>query len=715
MSISSRETRLIHILKAGHPGHPDPRSRGPREARILLVIGDGRRGVITPPLARRYDLIVVFDVASEIEKKKARFRRISNIIYFPLGAGKTAATLFEQAPDRQRHAVQQLAPLNADDGMGSLPGIGCRAVELAVNTSEFTKLVEYAADRVLIDTHGAPTRVRGRTVFSDAGGTGSGDPVELTRRLIRGLCVLQVPIDWDYEPVGSITFAGLATRAHLNAASSQWRLLRKLIRTPLTDCPLVVESSRLMELLPFVNDQVSRDRMVALDEQSWTARRLQDYLTLIKPNCAMNGKYGLANAWQLDRSEQLDPRTEIVPVVAVSLRLSLLNGLQQAEPQPARVTSVEIDSSAVELPRESVEILLEQDLGPSDLIEELCKPGTDHVFRLTAIIDGDQEFSLERLEFDFQNSPRSLTEFTNSVQILSSIEIELSQQIAECLELCLSLEEEKAELNTMVAALREDLRSNRWLVFPSRRKRAANLYEASADLRAAADDLHYQRMLMAALDTARTRVVKEHAFLVSSLKKITSILQEWCPRGTRRLNDDAPILVRSPDEAFADLWTLPHLSPQEQIDVLSQQTAAVTLSGMARLVGADEARQERIAQCIAEDCFIVQGPPLGSKVMFRESQEVIVLPPLPADYRETLPELVSELRPETIVVVADTASAGVTVVRYTFFTADTLTDLFPGRLRADLLRAYQHPQRDLFFPEGTDGLEDDLRDFGMIN
>ncbi|MBL8812267.1 MAG: hypothetical protein JNM43_19030 [Planctomycetaceae bacterium] len=710
MSISQKK-HSAHTLKTGHQ---DSRTRGPREARILLVIGDGRRGVITRRLAQWYDLIIVFDVASEIEKKKAQFRSIPNIIYFPLGAGTTAATLFEEAPEHLRHAVQQLAPLNADDGMGSLPGIGCRAVEMAINSPEFSKLAEYVADRILIDTNGAPTRVGGRTVFSDSGGTGSGDPTELTRALIRKLCVLQVPIDWDYEPVGSITFAGLATRAHLNAASSQWRLLRKLIRTPLTDCPLVVESCRLMELLPFVNDQASRDRMVALDEQSWTARRLQDYLTLIKPNSAMNGKYGLTNAWQLDRSEQLDPRTEIVPVVAVNLRLTLLDGLLQAEPQPARVTSLEVDPSAVELPRESVEFLLEQDLDPADLIEEICKPGTHHEFRLTAIIDADQEFSLERLEFDFQNSPRSLTEFTNSVQILGSIEIVLSQRIAECHELCMSLESEKKDLSAVVADLNEDLRSGRWLLFPSRRKRTVSLHETAEDLRAVADDLRFQQMLTASLDAARSRVVKELTFLVDSLKKVASILQEWCPRGTRRVNDEAPILVRSSDDAFADLWTLPHLSPQEQIDVLSQQTAAVTLSGMARLVGTEEARQERIAQCIAEDCFIVQGPPLGSKVMFRESQEVIVLPPLPAEYRETLPPLISELRPETIVVVADTASAGVTVVRYTFFTADTLADLFPGRLRADLLRAYQHPQRALFFPEGTDGLEDDLRDFGMI-
>ena len=91
----------------------------------------------------------------------------------------------------------------------------------------------------------------------------------------------------------------------------------------------------------------------------------------------------------------------------------------------------------------------------------------------------------------------------------------------------------------------------------------------------------------------------------------------------------------------------------------------------------------------------------------------MVLPPLQPEYRDTLVKQIREMNPHRFVATADTAASGVTVVRYKVFSVGSLVEMFPGRLRADLRRAFNHPSRDLFFPDGMEGLAEDLKNFDM--
>ena len=696
-----RKRQLVEVSVS-----PTLKDRG--DVAILLIIGGGRIGGLTEWLASQYDVVVIADVRNVLNGYRTRFRKLTNIIYYAVGEGQTAASLFATASPELQAAVNRLAPLNAEDGMGSLAGIGFQGFATGLRTPEHARLMQHIVDQAVIATKGAPARIRGRTCISEAGGTGAAAPVLFTRSFIEALSILEIPIDWEYECVGSVTYTGLARRAPLNAASAQWRILRDLVRNRPQDAPLVVESLRLIEFQPFGHDHKARLQSVAIDEQSASARELRLHLNLIRPNLAMDGPFGLASSWKMDRSEFLSPDKEVIPYVAPLLLLQVRNAIADASPVPSMVSDISVRATETLLERESIDELIANPGDVEETVAKIRRPGKTRGLNLVAVMSNGHEFDLNRVEADFQQTPDTLTDFSRSLLELSSMsatlnnELSVTRQDIELLEAEISEDEHQ-----LTAALTNYwYGGSRWR--RSRRKLEDRCFALAEHLRQLSDQLIEQQELRDAQAIACGKVVREEEFYKSTLEKIADCLDGHVPRGQIRADDFSTVVVQDADAVFDGLLTLPELSKSEQREFLAKCVAAVTLEGLAKILDVPNPRMDVIAETIVNEELAVQGPPHGAKVQRREGINVVVLPTLPDNVRNDLMGQVARRAPDLIVAMADSAAAGIAIVRYTVFSSDSLRELFPGRMWADLRRAYESEQRLLYFPDGTDGLAEDL-------
>ena len=130
----------------------------------------------------------------------------------------------------------------------------------------------------------------------------------------------------------------------------------------------------------------------------------------------------------------------------------------------------------------------------------------------------------------------------------------------------------------------------------------------------------------------------------------------------------------------------------------------VTLHGLSRILQIDEPRLDLIADRIINGPPVHIGPYPGASRHKEGGRLVYCLPAMMPVPRRELKELLEQRMPNVTVVFTDFLAAGVNVLRYRFFRPRTVSDLFPGMLKRDLIDAISDELKPLYFPHGDERL-----------
>jgi hypothetical protein len=683
----------------------------PENSALPLFWGGGPSGAISQEFCGQFHFVLYADVSEEQDKVKRRVGDIPNLIYVPVGIGETTATLFEDVEPNVKRVIDELPNVRGSSGMAQLGGVGFRAFQKLLESPEHQHLMQFLSSQAIIRTGGRLGHILGLTFISDAGGTGGSAPVLYSRSLIRGLAIHGVEITWQYDVISSVTFTGLGRRIELNAAAAEYRIIRDLTRRKMTDCPQVIESLRLIDLAPHEHNRAARDTDVIIDKQAWLSNQFQFYLTSVRPNTSLNSRFGNMSYWAMDRTRSLCPKKEVIPTVAANHCRLVEAALLASEPVLKIVSAIDELVQEEPVVREETDDLITNMTDVDDTLTAIqCAPANFHVTLVAKLVSGD-EFELNRINRDFAADPGFLSEARDDLQVLGSIEAALTKKMKKVEPI---IEPIRKEIEQCETELREYLqfidtgKSSWWLwsMDPAQVREACQAL--ASDLRSASDRGHKQQAILSAIKTDLEAVHREKTYRHRQLKTMADTLDYWRAKGKEREPQPPLVTVRPLDDVFGELLHLGDLPREEQQRCLTTMISGVTLPGLAKMLDTGSSREEAIAQAIAREEFALLGPYPGGRVEFRYGKQIAILPPLEESYQSSLPLRAAQLNGDQQVFVADSCASGAACVRYTVYEADTLRELFPGQLWEYLRLAYEHPNRDLFFPDGVDGLEDDL-------
>ncbi len=681
--------------------------------RLGLLIGGGQSDALTTWYAGLFDRLVVVDNKDRIEQLKARFgNTLTNVIWYPVGEGQTAATLFMNADPATRRLIDDLAPMSADIGLGSIAGIGYQEFERNLQSLAHQRLTQFLANEAIICTNGSLVRVQIIVLISDCGGTGGAMPVKFTRSFVEELAIHGAPIFVHYDVLGWVTFAGLNNRINKNAAAALWRIIDALTRRKPSGCPLLVEGLRLIELPPYQNNQSSRAHDLKLDKQAWNASQLQAYLRLVKSNTAINGKFGNMMSIKIDRCHELNPQSDTVPTTARVHQIEIEAALAAAKPVASLVSRIEVRKQETPLVRNDTDALVENTkMSVEQTLVEIKRPSRVMQVSICAHLGDGREFDLSQVAVDFHGRPATLTKACEDLLTTGSIADALEAKQAAVKKPIQKLTGVISRIERRLSGILWRIRTGKtltWYGMDQAEQLVARAKQGAKKLRSAADELLEPQEIHRATQVAKSEFQSEADYRRQQLDRVLTMLAKHTVGAHGKPPADRYVLVRGTNSVFPRLLDLPERSTEEQRQRLAEHVACVTLAGLGKMLGV-EPRLETIEEALAHHEFPIQGPPPGAKVERREGTPIVILPPVEAAYHSVLPDRVRKLNSDQQIYVADNVSSGATCFRYSVYSAQTLRELMPGRMLIDLKRASEDPLRNLYFPDGAEGLEEDLR------
>lgn len=696
------DSKYVHTADFGDRRPPQMQGR----IKVFLVMGGGRAALLQLPILRQAGLVIIIDVPHELAYLASVVGDMPNVRLFPLGAGQTAATMFQDASPELKRAVEDLAPMDATKGMGQRPLLGYRAAQLLIASPEFTEFLRQLPDMILYEAKGMPSGVELHAVGSLAGGVAAGGLILVVQALCLALLPLDVPIPVQFDLLGGVTFALLGPHIFQNSAATLWRFARLLRATPWH--PLVAPTARIMELMPLTTDQQARNDELLVDGQLLHSWELEFLLARVQPNLVLSGPLGTFTLWTMSRFHRLDSEREVCPAVADIARMIIEQQMGDAVPVLTRIKNVDVRKQSTPLRREALDDIVAGMKGRpvNETMKLLRRPADTLTYELTVETDEGREYDLSRIRLDYAETPNTLVGMVDRIQLLASQRAALSAEAAQ-------VEAEIAEIDDDLAASEEQFtatwnsmeKKSRRRLLNGTRKLQAQLQHQAETIRTLADERWPLAELQRALNIAVTELQTEERVLRDRIDRLMKSLESWCPSGDRSQPTPSCVYIRPVDSDFAGLLRLPNLSRPEQIRLLEEQVAGVTMTGLAAIVGSDSDRLEVLAKQIATATCPVNHPSLGGKAQSMEARRIIMLPPMPIEYRQRLVKLIQQSDRQSLVLFADSAQRGCTVVRYRISTPRTIADLFPGRLTADLRRAAGDAHKDLILPEGTDDLD----------
>lgn len=667
------------------------------QVNILVVVGGGKATLAQHPYLWCAHAGLTVDVASELSHRPSPLRDSTLSKSFSLAEGETAGTLFAVAGSL-RERIDQLGDLNGSSGLGQLRLLGAQAADRLLKTAEFEEFIEQLLDHVQVVSRGRPRQVQLRAVCSEAGGTGSGACLPIVDRIARELTALEVPVAVDYDLLGPITFAGLGSRLGRNAAAATADFIRHFRSKGEGRERLITRNLSLIELPPMTHDQAARDALVLLDEQAQAGLELQQTWHRVEPNHAVSGPLGNITLRQVDYFVALPPQ-DVAAVIAEAYHLQVSQALDQARPCPALIREVRQTTEKQPLPHASLEAIAERalEIPVEETLAELRTPTEAYRSMTTVIGAQGEEYQADQVETVFAAAPTTLAAAHERLRLLRSMLRSIEREQA-------AISSRQAEMEAIYDELIERTKKSigklggSW--WTSLERRVDRFLADAGQLRETVNRLNELNAWLDSLTLAAHVIGREEQSLGDRLSRLLATLAQH----RRKESTDSypsPVLFRQINDAFGEMLDLDRHTPERQQWLLRLQASAVTVDGLAAVVGAQLPRLERIAERIVNGETAVAGPCWGGRHPQGEMQLVYALPPTVPAVADRLRELIRALDPAAITVFADSCSAGVSVLRYRFYRIDEPQDLFRGRLLRDLKEAVEEPNQALYFPHGV--------------
>ena len=671
--------------------------------RLVAIVGGGRQAAEVFYRRGAADLIVVFDNMEEIAKLRRRGGNRGDVLFFPLASGETADTLAEDGADTVRQLLLNRGSMQADSGLGQVPGVGRLAAVHLQKQDSFRNFLRNLKGIVIQATAGLCAGIDFVCTGSGAGGTFSGVGLEVARHLIQPLSDVGVGVNLTFQVLDATSFAGLGHRVGMNAAATVATLASYVADKGGKPYDRVTRSLHLTALPPLANDFASRNELVALDEQAWNCTGLQRQLGIETPNRALDGPLGNVVYRQIEFFRQLAPESDVANAVAARYLPELEKAIRDSTPVRELVTEVGSDTVATQLAREAISVLITEQpfIDDDEFLDGVRRAGERLSCEPYATLKTGERFLLTAIEQEFFQPAACLDDAVDRFRLVRTIadrtDAELMAVEAEVSTLRQAIAELEAKLLTTLGRL------NRGCWFCRQARLQQKLHESSAQLRSYCDQLMHREAVHAALSEGLEAVGVTERRMALEFEGLRRALECFRPRG-HAMPDQSLFATLSLNESWSELQGFATESREMQIWLLGSLVQCVTLEGLMVITNAEQPTVAGVVERLVSDDRAVVCPYPGGTAAPNGGQQYFVLPPVvPALARELETELQRRL-PDSQLVHADFCRAGISAVTYRVFRPANLSELFPGSMARDLADARASDLRDLLFTDGTESL-----------
>jgi hypothetical protein len=673
----------------------------PGRALVDVYIGGGFQCVPRFGDPTNADANWVIDTSSEL-LAVSEFRGDS-FFTSAVGSGETSRTLAEGSPTAVRRALQDVANMDAEEGLGQARGLGARAMQQLLASDEFDRQVELLRDELLKKHNGNIQSIRIRVFAGTAGGTGTPGSIQFAEDLARRLRdMLHISIIVDFLFIGGVTAIGNGRRVAKSAAAS---IADALAYATDPSCPPTeIRRVSFVEFPPVGNDRALRETFVRQFVQALRAEEIEKLFQIKDPNGALNSWIGNVRLYQADFYQSLDPVTEVAPQIASDWSREVHQLVTGTPPQTSQVAEINLDVTRDMLERESTEEIVDRanDSDQDEVTSAILLPACTATAAVSAVLRKSGRIDLNNVPATFAAAPTSLTVTRHRLRMLRSLSAAFDQEVTDLAQR--GTEQESAvasHLQEVIDAL-DSLRSpSVWTRLTSNTvSRLMNLENSAIALRRCHDELGELRVQLEVVRTTATSLKTELSFLCGQLERILAILASYS--STMQRSDSQRLVTSVPiDAVFNQVWNLSSQSPVRRLAAVTSGVEKVTIAGLAASTGADQARLDNIAERIVLGTPTFVGPPTGGLTNPQRATRVTVLPPVDANVAVQVETLIKKIDSNNVVAFAPSACAGVNVLRIRVFEVDSLEDVFSGFMRQSLKAAWNDTHRGLFFPKDS--------------
>jgi hypothetical protein len=675
---------------------------------VLLLIG-GSRSVLGRLLRIwRPNYAVIVDVEQELPPEQQLVQQGVPFARLPLAQRLTSRSLFATAPPRQRHLIENLGVMDAARGCGQNRGAGDWSGKLLIDSPSWERAKPAICDELVIQSGGMLPDVRFISGLGIGGGTGSGAATILEADLAYHVArALGVNVHSLFNVTGLLTYVGLGKAVPWNATAGFSEVLAHVVRKdPDTR---ISRSLYVVEYPPVRRDRARRDEFVRLDEQALAASELQVELDRLAPNSSLTGPLGNIIKRQVEFFRTLDVKAVIAPEVASVLVDELRRLLNHAAVDESLVVAIKLTERRTPLFRESLESVLDRagECELDEVVAAICRPGVDLHFKVEAQLATGDDINLLAIVGRWAAPPVSPEEALRRLVEQYSLRDRVDQRLNDETSRLDELNEEIAAAERRVEQVHARLAGKGgWsALFHSEEGNHSAFLDRAQLLRQLFDEEVEVSAQVDYLRLARGAIERELEFLRGHIEQMIATLDDYRLRAGSAAG--APqVVVRQLAAAWQGLWQMVGQEPAEQLEILADCVAGVTVEGLASIVESSPARLEAIADRIANGQALVTGPTWAAGESLEPGLMAYVLPPVPAAIAEELRSLLLARNDNAIVAFADTTCAGINVVRMTFRGIKHVADVFPPMLQRHLEEVIHHPLADLFLPNGTGHLKD---------
>jgi hypothetical protein len=684
-----------------------PKSPASTIVDFVLAIGGAKATALIQHSLHANTIAVALDNAKEMAARYALHDELG-ITSVTIGERNTTLTLFAKAPIDKQRGIRRKANTAVHMGMGANAVVGEQAALLYVASPEAKALAESLVERVFELTGGSPELVRFRILISYVGGVGAGQWRPLAYLLADAFREIGIPVALEIDALGPICFTRLSKNCRLNAGAVLPALVDFVTDNSNTDLDLITRRLELSELPPLGQQGELRDQLLNLEEQALSSAPFRDKREVVIPNAGTVDGVGNIYLRQTDFVGWLDPIGQVRPAVAAALQQPVHQGLEFADIAPALFRQELWEDDGQERSRASVETIL---LHASNytlpaLTAAICQEGFNHKFRLSFTLQDGSRFDAHHVDQLCCVPPATLDDALARLQLLAST-VKTSLEICDDCQAAIAL----VEADQAVAARRLEsafrlVRRGGWFV--SRRRAAHQLVKYATLVRSLSDERMEWQAKLAEVQNVAKKADREERKLRQQLVSIDRILTNYLPHAHQLATRDY-VRVREPNAAFPVLLSLIGKSTERQTQILCSLAEAVTLDGLAVMLGTSFVDIQEIAQRVVAGPAAYSSPPSGGVRRQSEATTIYALPPLDEPFAGLLGKAVAQLRSPSDVVFGDTMAAGAGVLRIHYRNVHSMSEIFVGLLKHNTLKAHTRPDREMLCLGG----EESLRNLGM--
>ncbi len=680
------------------------------ELTIDIIVGGSAQVLAQYPATLNADIVLVCDTKTELDQIRS-IDKHPHFYKFPLAEGETTDTLFAQQDETVRALARGCANSNADDGLAQISRAGNVAGENLSTTDSF---VEFRRDRLmplLMElSNGNLRRVRTRLRHGLGGGTGCAGGSTIKQAIDSDiLSHTSATICSEDHAIGALSYLSLGNRIAKNAAPGVADSLAHTI-SPQRDA----REARLLiltELPATGRDRAARNRFVLAMTQAETAGEVSEVLNRMRPNHAFDGPLGGVEIWQVGFHRPLDPRTEVAPFIAAAYAQQLLQSLKDVGAEEGLVDQLLLTGKQASVVRGSLKSLIDNAASTETdaLVDAICAPGFRLIVQVSAMLRDGRALGLTKASATWAMPPETSSDLERRLieqaSCLAMAQRDLKSLFLDHESLLDNLFDHTARFRKIHRQLtgRSFLTKLRGATSSTRAK-LQTLQETAEQMRGTSDLLVENEAELAAIAHAIEQLKIETEFLHGKATGLANRLSMLVPK---MAHDSERLVLHHPiDFVFPAFWRLAQDSAEDDLlRLVCSAVRQVTISGLARIVGAPEARPDAVAKAIAARQFEVLGPPWGGSPLANPKLVMHVLPPVDEEFRAALRKLITAEDPQSLVCFADSVTGVVNSCTLFVEPVAKIDQVLTSFYMRHLLDAHRDSRAAFFFPQGVRSAE----------